>query len=198
MSKYGTLKIICGPMFSGKTTDLLKNILWAKNGRQRKTVVFKTSFDNRYAEQEVVSHEGLQTTALSINKWHDVPEGTEIVFFDEVQFFCEPQFQGDLIDIVANLLHRGIDVTGGGLDMDSEGKAFPITAQLMAMADEVTKLKSHCAVCGQPATKTYRKAAIGGKVQLGGADLYEPRCTKHWSETRYQDDLFIEPSKKTA
>lgn len=185
-------------MFSGKTTELLKNILWAKNGRKRKAVVFKTSFDNRYAEEEIVSHEGLHATALSISQWNGVPEGTEIVFFDEVQFFCEPQFNGELIDIVSDLLHRGIDVTGGGLDMDSEGKAFPITAQLMAMADEVTKLKSYCAVCGQPATKTYRKIAKGGKVQLGGADLYEPRCTKHWSETRYQSDLFVEGNKRTA
>lgn len=188
---YGQLTLICGPMFSGKTTELLKRILWEKNGVKRNVAVFKTSFDNRYAHEEVMNHDGLEARALSIKSWSALDPSVDIVFFDEVQFFCAPQFNGDLVDIVLGLITRGVDVCGAGLDMDAEGRPFPITASLMAMADEVIKLRSHCAVCGQPATKTFAKKGKVNKVQLGGAESYEPRCTKHWAEGRNQNDLFM-------
>ncbi len=187
---YGDLTLICGPMFSGKTTELLKRILWEKNGLKRKIAVYKTSFDDRYAHEEVMNHDGLQAKAISIKEWGDIEEGVETVFFDEVQFFDQPQFKGDLISIVQDLLSRGINVVGAGLDMDASGSPFLITAQLLAMADEVKKLRSHCAICGQPATKSYRKIENLSVIQLGGDDIYEPRCTTHWAEGREQEDLF--------
>lgn len=189
---YGRLKLVCGPMFSGKTTELLKNILWAKNGLGRQVAVYKTSFDDRYAQEEIMNHDGLQVRAQSITQWEKVPDDVEMVFFDEVQFFTQPQFNGDLKEIVHDLLYRGIDVMGAGLDMDAEGRPFEVTAYLMAMADDIIKLNSHCSVCGQPATKTFRKINTHGKasVQLGGNESYEPRCTKHWAEGIKQEDLF--------
>ena len=189
---YGRLTLVCGPMFSGKTTELLKNILWAKNGLGREVAVFKTSFDNRYAEEEIMNHDGLQVKALSIQDWNHNIDGVDMVFFDEVQFFTKPQFNGDLKEIVHELLLQGIDVMGAGLDMDAEGRPFEVTAYLMAMADEIIKLNSHCSVCGQPAAKTFRKINKNnsGSVQLGGNESYEPRRTKHWSEGIKQQDLF--------
>lgn len=193
---YGKLTLICGPMFSGKTTELLKSILWNKNGLNKNIAVFKTSFDDRYAQEEVMNHDGLEAKALSVKTWKDVSDDIDVVFFDEVQFFKNPQFDGHLVDIVHDLLSRGIDVVGAGLDMDADGKPFDITAMLLAMADEVIKLTSHCAVCGQPATKTYLKVERTGQVQLGGSESYEPRCTRHWSDGRAQTDLFV--SKKVS
>ncbi len=187
---YGHLTIICGPMFSGKTTELLKTILWEKNGMKRKVAVYKTSFDDRYAHEEVMNHDGLQARAISIKSWNGLESGVDTVFFDEVQFFTRPQFDGDLVSIVQDLLSRGVNVVGAGLDMDSNGKPFEVTAKLLAMADDVKKLRSHCSVCGQPATKSYRKDASTGVIHLGSDDLYEPRCTLHWSEGMDQVDLF--------
>lgn len=198
---YGSLTLICGPMFSGKTTELLKNILWQKNGLNKNVLVYKTSFDDRYAHEEVMNHDGLQAKALSIKTWDgNLPADTDVVFFDEVQFFDEPQFDGNLVQIVHDLLSKGVDVYGAGLDMDAEGLPFEITAKLMAMSDKVIKLQSICAVCGQHATKTFRfvKETADGQVQLGGSESYEPRCTKHWSSGRVQSDLFVRSTSQES
>lgn len=187
--KYGHLTVICGPMFAGKTTEMLKRILWAKNGQQRRALVFKPTFDTRYSKEDIVSHEGLRATAENLSHW---PSGTieaDIVFLDEVQFMAPPQFEGDIIQHVRDLLEAGIDVVAGGLDSDWQGRAFPVVGELAAMADEVVKLKSVCAVCGRPASKTYKKSGEGSKVELGGAESYEPRCIKHWAE-RTENPLF--------
>lgn len=195
---YGRLTIVCGPMFSGKTTELLKSILWAKNGQSKKVAVFKTSFDDRYAHEEVMNHDGLQARAYSIKNWSAIDPDIDMVFFDEVQFFTKPQFNGDLKEIVHSLLSKGVDVMGAGLDMDADGRPFEITAYLMAMADQIIKLTSHCAVCGQPATKSFRKVERVSSVQLGGSESYEARCTKHWAEGMSQDDLFVAEKKLSA
>jgi thymidine kinase len=73
-----------------------------------------------------------------------------------------------------------VRITASALDMDWQGRPFPMTAALAAMADEVVKLRAHCSVCGRPATKTLKRSAEGGLVDLGGADKYEPRCNVHW------------------
>lgn len=187
---YGHLTLICGPMFSGKTTELLKRILWARNGRNRRVQVFKPSFDTRYAMTQIVSHEGLRAEAETIGRWAGIAADTEMVFFDEVQFFTQPQFDGDLTDIIGGLLQRGIDVVAGGLDMDWQGRPFPVSSYIAGMADEIVKLKSICAVCGQQASKSYRKSRSGDQVLLGGVESYEPRCTRHWAQPDAASDLF--------
>ncbi len=187
--KYGHLTVICGPMFAGKTTELLKRILWARNGQQRRVVVFKPAFDTRYAKEDIVSHEGLRATAEVLSRWPVGPIEADIVFLDEVQFMAAPQFEGNIIQHVIELLEAGIDVVAGGLDSDWQGRAFPVVGELAAMADDVVKLKSVCAVCGRPASKTYKKSGAGGKVELGGAESYESRCIQHWAERTDHDLL---------
>lgn len=177
---YGTLEVICGPMFAGKTTELLKRVLWAKNGLGQKVKVFKPAFDNRYSETEIVSHDGLRTKADSINIWVDLEYDWDLVVFDEVQFFTDPYFTGDFINIVSNMLLNGTNVLATGLDMDWRGRPFYITSMLLGMADEVKKLKAVCSISGRPAGKTYKKTGCGESVELGATDLYEARSNEYW------------------
>lgn len=191
---YGRLTVVCGPMFSGKTTELLKRILWARNGLGQNVQVFKPAFDQRYSRERLVSHEGLASDALAIGHWDGVSErlieqNVRTVFFDEIQFFVEPHFDGNLVQIVRDLLLAGIDVCCAGLDMDWQGIAFHNTAMLGAMAEEMVKISGHCTVCGQPSTRSFKRTGAGASIELGGAELYEPRCTKHWFEEVEQERL---------
>jgi thymidine kinase len=104
----------------------------------------------------------------------------DVVFLDEVQFFMEPYFHGDIIQIVHNWLLLGTNVVVAGIDMDWRGQPFEITAKLLAMSDQVSKLTAICSVCGHDATKTYKKSKMGGAVELGATDLYEARCNEHF------------------
>lgn len=187
---YGKLTVICGPMYAGKTTELLKRILWARNGQSKAVLVVKPAFDNRYADTKIVSHDGLSVDAMSVTSWYDVgslADDAEMVCFDEVQFFQEPHFNSeyegervDIIHVVRSLLNRGVDVVCSGLDMDWKGAPFPITADLVAMSDEVLKITANCTTCGRPAGKTFKKVANDQSVELGAGDLYEARCNEHW------------------
>ena len=194
---YRHLSVVCGPMFAGKTTETLKRILWAKNGRGQSIRVFKPAFDQRYARLQIVSHEGLAADAEAVVDWDErtqemIEESINVVFFDEVQFFESPNFRGDILQIVEDLLAAGIDVVCSGLDMDWQGKPFPIIAHMAAKADEVHKLRGVCTVCGRPSTKTYKKTGSGGQIEIGGAELYESRCTIHWAvpDLELTPDLF--------
>lgn len=180
---YGSLTVICGPMYAGKTTETLKRILWASNGEGRSVFVYKPSFDTRYGETEIVSHDGLKAKAINIS---EIPatsftEG-DLVFLDEIQFFMEPYFQGDVVNWVQSLLAHNVEVIAAGLDMDWQGKPFTVTASLLAMANDAKKLTAHCTVCGKPATKTFKKQQDpdSGSVELGATELYEARCNGHW------------------
>lgn len=178
---YGHLEVVCGPMFAGKTTELLKRVLWARNGLNQKVKVFKPAFDNRYSETEIVSHDGLRTVADSIATWVDLEGDWDLVVFDEVQFFTDPHFDRDIVEIVARLLINGTNVLATGLDMDWKGNPFYTTAMLLAMADKVKKLKANCTVSGRPAGKTFKKTRSGDSIELGASDLYEARSNEHWS-----------------
>jgi thymidine kinase len=156
---YGKMTVVCGPMYAGKTTEMLKRVLWARNGQNREVVVLKPAFDNRYAETQIVSHDGLRATAESITELPDgVLEAGSLIVLDEIQFFNEPYVSGDLVAWVQDQLSEGVDVVAGGLDMDWRGDPFEVTALLMAMADEVIKVTANCTVCGRAARKTWKKA----------------------------------------
>ena len=178
--KYGTLEVICGPMYSGKTTETLKRILWAKNGENKRVLIYKPSFDNRYAETEIVSHDGLRAVANSVNRITAIDPTYDLIVFDEVQFFTKPYFEDDIIEIVKSYLNEGINVFASGLDMDWQGNPFFVTGQLLAMADKVKKLKANCTISGRPAGKTFKKTGSGDSVELGAQDLYEARSNDYW------------------
>lgn len=179
---YGNLELICGPMFAGKSTELLKRAFWARDALRRNILVLKPAYDDRYGVGRIVSHDGLMLDATPITSFPAVPEGTDIVFIDEVQFMISPHYQGDPAREVKALLGRGINVVAGGIDCDWEGNPFEVTARLAAMADNVLKLKSECKVCGRPATKNFKKVPNGERIEKGQADKYEARCNDHWHD----------------
>lgn len=179
---YGNLELICGPMFAGKSTELLKRAFWARDVLGRKIVVLKPAIDDRYGVGRIVSHDGLALDAQPITAFPRIPNGTDLVFIDEVQFMMAPHFDGDLVAEVRALLQRGIDVVAGGLDCDWRGHPFMVTAALAAMADSVMKLRSECKVCGRPATKNFKKIPNDVQIEVGQGDKYEARCNNHWHD----------------
>lgn len=179
----GTIEVICGPMFAGKSEELLRRInrlVYAK----KKFLVFKPSIDNRYSETEVVSHNQHKYKAIALmdpKKILDYYENDlDAICIDEIQFFDEAII--DVIDFYAN---HGVRVIVAGLDMDFKGDPFMITAKLLAKAEYVTKLTAICTVCGKSATRTQRlingePASINDPVVLVGAsESYEARCRHH-------------------
>lgn len=178
----GTIEVICGPMFAGKSEELLRRInrlVYAK----KKFLVFKPSIDNRYSETEVVSHNQHKYKAIALmdpKKILDYYENDlDAICIDEVQFFDEAII--DVIDFYAN---HGVRVIVAGLDMDFKGDPFMITAKLLAKAEYVTKLTAICTVCGKSATRTQR--LINGEpasskdpvVLVGASESYEARCRR--------------------
>ena len=119
-----------------------------------------------------------------MKNWDDVnkeytfkKEKIGMVFLDEIQFLdtAETLLNVDLI------LNEGIDVVCAGLDQDSRGKPWETSSMILGLSDKIIKIYGFCNVCGMEATKTYRKKEGGGRTQVGAANIYEPRCLKHWT-----------------
>jgi thymidine kinase len=174
----GSIEVVCGPMFSGKTEELIRRVKRAQIARQ-KVQIFKPAIDNRYHETEVVSHSSLSIEATPVNSsveiLQKVFDSTRVVAIDEVQFFDE-----NITVVVEKLARRGVRVIAAGLDQDFMGKPFGPMASLLAIADSVNKIHAICTVCGAPATKTFRKdSKNSSQVLVGETDLYEARCRAH-------------------
>ena len=176
----GWIEVITGPMFAGKSEELLRRINRLKYAKKN-FIVFKPKIDDRYSETDVVSHEKKSYKAHTISKVVDIlkyiTRDLEVVCIDEVQFFDE-----GIIDVVETLANRGIRVICAGLDTDFKGDPFPVVANLLARAEIVVKLTAICAVCGKDATRTQRlidgkpARADGPVILVGATESYEPRC----------------------
>jgi len=178
----GTLETIVGAMFAGKTSELLKRILWAEH-QGKKILVIKSKLDNRYSEKLISTHNNLSHQCFPMENWQKIKskfiinkKNYDVLFLDEVQFMDAKE----TINVVEEFLNDGIDVICSGLDQDSRGKPWETSSFLMGLADKVTKIYGFCNVCGLEATKTYRKIEGGSRTQVGSANIYEPRCLKHW------------------
>ena len=178
----GTLETIVGAMFAGKTSELLKRILWAKH-QNKKILVIKPIVDNRYSEKLIITHNNLSHECYAMKNWQETNKefilkkrNYDVVFLDEVQFM-EPS---QTIENVELMLNAGINVVCAGLDQDSRGKPWETSSFLLGLSDKITKIYGFCNVCGFEATKTYRKVEGGARTQVGAANIYEPRCLKHW------------------
>lgn len=200
-SLYGHIEVVCGPMFSGKTEELIRRVKRAQIARQR-VQIFKPMIDNRYHDENVVSHSAQSIEAKPIECSADILEhlydSTRVVAIDEVQFFNE-----DIIPVVKKLVRRGIRVILAGLDQDYRGVPFGPIPHLMAVADRVDKVQAICTVCGGPATKTFRKnIEEDAQVLVGETDLYEARCGNHF-EYHEEEELIsyrkasVEPTETT-
>ena len=185
----GGIEVVCGPMFSGKTEELIRRVRRAQIARQ-KVQIFKPAIDNRYHETKVVSHSSQSVEAVAVESSIDILkklyDTTRIVAIDEVQFFDE-----NIIKIVRKLARRGIRVICAGLDQDYKGGAFGPMPHLLAIADHVHKIQAICTICGTPASKTHRRASAESddQVVVGEADIYEARCRAHWDSWEEEEEL---------
>ena len=178
--KKGWVEVICGPMFAGKTEELIRRVR-RMDYAKKKYLVFKPSIDNRYSETEVVSHNKKAVKAINVNKCHEIEkylsDEIQAIVIDEAQFFDDA-----LIEYVRELAGRGYRVICAGLDTDFRGEPFGLMGPLMALAEQVTKLTAICTCCGNEATKTQR--IINGKpayyddpiILVGEKESYEARC----------------------
>ncbi len=171
----GKLTLIVGPMYSGKTTELISFVEIYQLGR-KKYKVFKPSLDTRYGIEKVRSHSGLEVEAIPIDDpriiLSTIDEDCKAVFIDEVQFFPT-----ELFDVVKELIDRGVDVFCAGLDLSFKQNPFETTMKLMALADEVVKKKAVCSVCGEyNATLTYKKVKDDREIDVGGEEKYIAVC----------------------
>ena len=178
----GNLETIVGAMFAGKTSELLKRILWAKH-QNKKIIVIKPSIDNRYSNQKIITHNDLSHDCYSMVSWETAlndfkfeRSDVDVLFLDEIQFMDT----SDTLNNVDDILNKGIDVVCAGLDQDSRGKPWETSSMLLGLSDKIVKIYGFCNVCGVEATKTYRKTEGGERTQVGAANIYEPRCLKHW------------------
>ncbi len=179
----GRIEMICGSMFCGKTEELIRRVRRAIIARQS-VQVFKPSVDIRYGIERVTSHDGQNIEAVAIANPAEIkdlllPE-TTVVAIDEVQFF--PQ---SVVPVIEQLADHGIRVILAGLDLDFRGEPFGPVPELIARAEEVTKLHAICVVCGEQASRTQR--LVNGRpahyddpiILVGAAESYEARCRKH-------------------
>ena len=178
----GNLETIVGAMFAGKTSELLKRILWAKH-QNKKIIVIKPSLDDRYSNEKIITHNDLSHECYAMNDWSTTlkkftfeKSEVDMVFLDEIQFMDTKH----TLDNVEIILSNGIDVVCAGLDQDSRGKPWETSSMLLGLSDKIVKIYGFCNVCGIEATKTFRKIEGGERTLVGAANIYEPRCLKHW------------------
>lgn len=171
--KSGSIEVICGSMFSGKTEELIRRLRRAQFANQ-KVEIYKPCIDVRYSEDEVVSHEGHSIPSTPIDSPASMlllSSDVEVVGIDEAQFFDDT-----IVEVVQTLANRGIRVIIAGLDQDYLGNPFGPIPALMAVAEDVLKVHAICVKCGSPAQHSHRLSVNDKLVVLGEKDVYEPLC----------------------
>jgi thymidine kinase len=171
--RRGSIEVICGSMFSGKTEELIRRLKRAKIANL-KVEIFKPAIDIRYDEVKIVSHDtnAIQSTPIdNSQKILLMAQDADVIGVDEAQFF-----DTEIANVCDELAFRGVRVIVAGLDMDYLGNPFGQMPYLMAKADYVTKLHAICMQCGNIANYSYRKIPNEDQVMLGAKDVYEPRC----------------------
>ncbi len=177
----GWLEVIAGPMFSGKSEELIRRVKRVLIAGQ-KVRVFKPKLDDRYHASDVVSHDGERVRAEPVAGSSEMQsrlegEDVQVVAVDEAQFFDD-----GLPELLEELAANGVRVIVAGLDMDFRGEPFGVMPTLMARAEFVEKLSAVCVRCGRAATRTQR--LVNGKparydepvILVGASEAYEPRC----------------------
>lgn len=181
-NQSGRIEVICGPMFAGKTEEVIRRITRMEYAK-KKFLVFKPQIDDRYSTDEVVSHSSYKKKAINIKSGKEILDyityDIQAIVVDEVQFFGE-----EMIEILTQLANSGLRVICAGLDLDFKGKPFGIIPSLLAIAERITKLTAICLCCGEEATRSQR--IIDGHeayeddpiVLVGAKESYESRCRR--------------------
>lgn len=182
--KSGSVEVICGSMFSGKTEELIRRLRRARFANQQ-IAIFKPQIDTRYSEEDVVSHDSNSIKATPVKSPSQILEmgqGIKVVGIDEAQFF-----DNSIIEVVRFLANHGTRVIIAGLDMDYLGKPFGPMPELMAMAEDVQKVHAICVKCGNLANHSHRLAKSHKLVLLGETDSYEPLCRECFNKALAAD-----------
>ena len=172
----GWIEVVCGPMFSGKSEELIRRLRRARIARKR-VQVFKPVIDDRYSKDEIVSHgdqrmkSDVVTDAKEILKFLDWR--TQVVGIDESNFFGP-----DLVDIAQQLADTGKQVIIAGLDTDYLGRPFVPMPELLCLAESITKTLAICMRCGNPAKHTQRLVESDDLIVVGATGMYEARCRR--------------------
>lgn len=179
----GWLEVITGPMFAGKSEELIRRVRTLSYTKKR-IVTFKPRIDNRYSADNISSHAGNRYQAIVVSSVDEMRQHLsprpDVVAVDEVQFF-----DSSILDLVQELADQGTRVIVAGLDLDFRGEPFSFMPSLLAKAEFVTKLSAACTICGGAATRTQKM--IDGKpapfdspiIQIGASESYEARCRHH-------------------
>lgn len=171
--KRGSIEVICGSMFSGKTEELIRRLRRSEIAKQR-VIICKPSIENRYDSEKVVSHNQISIDCKTISKASEIltfSEEVDVLGIDEAQFF-----DAELVVICNELANNGVRVIIAALDMDYEGQPFEPIPQLLSVADEVTKVRAICIQCGSLANYSYRIVEKNERILLGEKNEYEARC----------------------
>jgi thymidine kinase len=169
----GSIEVICGSMFSGKTEELIRRLRRAQIARLT-VEIFKPKKDTRFDETAVVSHNANSIQSTPVDSCSAIlllGSDVQVVGIDEAQFFDD-----ELPNVCTILANRGVRVIVAGLDMDFKGNPFGPMPKLMAIAESITKVHAVCVKCGNPALYSYRLAPDEGTILLGEKESYEPRC----------------------
>jgi thymidine kinase len=189
----GWIEVVCGPMFSGKSEELIRRLRRAEIARQR-VQIFKPGIDQRYSDDHIVSHSDSKMAAEGVKDWKELEQKldwrTEVIGIDEAQFLGE-----GIVDYVVKLADVGKRIIIAGLDTDFLGRPFHPMPELLAVADEITKTLAICIQCGNPAKHTQRLVNSEDLVVVGAAGMYEARCRRCFEPNLAK---LIEKREKTA
>jgi thymidine kinase len=192
----GWIEVIVGPMFSGKSEELIRRLKRAEIARQR-VQIFKPVIDQRYTKTDIVSHSGLGLPSEVVSNAAEVLDKvqprTEVVGIDEGQFLGE-----GLVDTCVRMADAGKRVIVTGLDTDYLGRPFEPMPRLLAVAEEIVKLLAICVQCGNPAVNTQRLVASEDLIVVGAAGMYEPRCRRCFEPHLAHDKVEANKASSTA
>ena len=177
--RKGSIEVICGSMFSGKTEELIRRLGRAKIAKQS-VIICKPSIEDRYDKDKVVSHNMRTIDCIAVSDATDIIElcqDKEVVGIDEAQFF-----NNNLVEVCNQLANQGVRVIIAALDMDYEGNPFEPIPQLMSIAEDVTKVRAICIKCGDLANYSYRTVDKDDQILLGEKNKYEARCRNCFSK----------------
>ncbi len=175
-ARRGAVTVLSGCMFSGKTTELLRQLASVRSGA---ALAFKHVIDDRYSHNAIVSHSGKAQSAIAVSSSRRIIEhlgpAVELIGIDDAHFF-----DAELGEIVKRLAARGIHVIAACLNPDSWGRPFPLCEELYAIADQAVTKYAQCGRCGAAADRTQRLTPIIDGRLVGGPESYEPRCQSCW------------------
>jgi len=191
----GWIEVVCGPMFSGKSEELIRRLRRAKIARKR-VQVFKPFIDDRYSADEIVSHGDQRMKSEVVNGVPDILAKldwrTQVVGIDEAHFFGAP-----LTDLATQLADTGKQVIVAGCDTDYLGRPFTPMPDLLCLAESITKTLAICMRCGNPAKHTQRLVESQDLIVVGAAGTYEARCRRCFDPGMPKQDVmdFARPLK---